>query len=178
MFKELEKYFKSYQAMEIIYTLVYLVIGIILIKNPQGVLHIISRIIGLALITFGIVRIVYAYKGKEYYGTRTAGIAFNILLIVIGLALSTIMAIIETTFRVIFAIIFIFQGAMKIVQALEARKVDARVFWILAVMGIAFCGVGLYLLVNTGAVIQVIGYIITVCASINLIENIAWKMKM
>ena len=45
-------------------------------------------------------------------------------------------------------------------------------------MGIAFVGVGLYLLVNTGAVIQAIGYIITVCASVNLIENIAWKLKM
>lgn len=178
MFKELEKYFKSYQTMEIIYTLVYLIIGIILIRNPQGVLHIISRVLGLALIVFGTVRIIYAYKGKEYYGTRTAGIAFNILLIAVGLALSLIMAIIETTFRVIFAVIFIFQGIMKIIQGFEIRKTNNSVFWILGLMGIAFVGVGLYLLVNTGAVIQAIGYIITVCASVNLIENIAWKLKM
>ena len=138
------------QPSNLISSLLFLIVGLILFLNPNGIVAFISYIFGIIMITIGVVKIIEAVKAKDDINHDSV-LTFGIICVVIGFILIICSSIIELVFR-----IFIGAWILKI--------------WIsLLVVSIILILIGLYVILKSNLVFSSIGLVLIIYSIISLI---------
>ena len=85
--------------------------------------------------------------------------------------------IILSVFRIIIAIWIIYSGIMNMQTAIVWKDFKSRLWIFTLILSIIMIIGGIYVLVNTGAIIQTIGVIILAYGIIDIIENVIFIKK-
>lgn len=151
----------------LINSVLFLLIGIILFSNPNGIISFISYIIGIVVIIIGIVKILSAVKNKNdssYDATLTLGI----ICIVLGIILIFCGSIIELIFRFFIGGWILLSGINKLVLALNLKNISDS--WIrILIISILLIIIGLYVIIKSNLVFSSIGLIMIIYSAISII---------
>ncbi len=165
----LEKILKRASWSDVVISVIFIVFGILLVSNPGAIVSMISIILGGIFVAIGIFKIIeYISKGKE--DTYLMGIGAVAILagIVIMFATGTILSI----FRIIIGIWIIYTGIMNLHTATIWKDYQSRL-WLATVIGSVITIIaGIYILANSGAIIETIGWIIIIYGVIDIIERL------
>lgn len=170
----LEKFLKKSGWTDIIVSLLFILFGIMLIARPESIMSIVSIILGSICIIIGIL------KGIDYFSTDKTDnylLAITVIFIIIGIVIMFCADIILSVFRILIAIWIIYSGIINLQTIIIWKDYKSRVWLVTLLLAIAMIGAGIYVLVNSGAMLQIVGMIIVSYGIIDIIENIIFIKK-
>lgn len=165
----LEKFLKKSTKQDIIISLLFIIFGIALIYNPSAVISILSFILGGIFIIIGILRI------SEYISTGKNSnylLAIAILAIIIGIIIMCSSKIILSAFGIIIGIWITYVGIVNLETTILWKEYTSRIWLLSIILSIVTIIVGIYVLVNASAIMNIIGFIILLYGIINILEDI------
>lgn len=169
-----EKLFKKSGWTDIVIALLFVLFGIMLIASPEVITAMISIILGIICIIVGILKISdYIARGKidNYL------LAIGIVSIITGLVVMFCGDIIFSVFRILIAIWIIYSGIMNLQTSIIWKEYKSRLWLITLLLSIVMIIGGIYILVNQGTLIQMVGIIIVAYGIIDIIENVIFIKK-
>lgn len=169
-----KKFLKKSGWTDIIISLIFVLFGIMLISRPEAIVSVISILLGAIFIVMGVLKIIdYYSNGKQ----DNYLIAISVVMILIGIIIMFCADIILSAFRILIAIWIIYSGILNLQTTIVWKDYKSRLWLLTLLLSIATIGVGIYILVNSGAIMQTIGIAILVYGIVNIIESFIFIKK-
>lgn len=172
----LQKLFKRTGWMSILISAVFAILGAILIWRPDETIKIISYILGIILIVIGISRIIASITAKGKYDLYNYDMIFGILGIILGIVAIMYSHIIITLLNIIVGIWITYTALLRINLALKIKKQTANTWIYVLVLALIMLACGIYIILDTRAIITTIGIILLIYSIIDIIEEIIWDV--
>ena len=167
----IKKVLKKSGTVSIIESIIFAILGIILIANPEATVKIISYIIGAGLILIGAYKIYMYAKDKGKNDLYNYQLIYGVMAIVIGLIAIIYISTIGTIFRIIIGIWIIYSAVVRASSALKLKTLNSNIWIYTLIIAIAMLACGLYVVLNEGTVIVTIGILMIVYSVMDVIEN-------
>ena len=166
------KILKKVGFSSIVVSLIFAILGLVLIMKPEGTVKFISYIIGTMFILVGIVRIMTYVFSKNKYDFYNYDMLFGIISILIGIVAIIYTDTIGTIFRIIVGIWIIYSGLTRIDLSIKLKELNSIVWTYSLGLSVTMLLGGIYILVNSGAIVITIGVLMLVYAIIDIIESV------
>lgn len=167
----MEKFLKKTGWTSVITSIVFAVIGIILITNPESTIKVISYILGGIFIAIGIVKIISYFNTKGSSDLYNYDLIYGLIAVVLGIITMIYSSTIATMFRIMIGIWIIYSSLIRLSFALKLRKAQVNSWTAVLVLALCMLVFGLYMVFNTSAVMVTVGIIILAYAISDLIES-------
>ena len=170
----LKSFLKKSGWTDIIVSLLFIIFGIMLIARPEAIMSVISILLGLIFLVMGVLKIIdYFANGKK----DNYLISIAVVMILIGLIIMFCADIILSVFRILIGIWIIYSGIMNLQTAIVWKDYKSKLWIITLILSIVMVIAGIYMLVNQGAVLQMVGVIILAYGIVDVIENVIFIKK-
>lgn len=133
-------------SFSIISAILFLILGILLISNPDGVVKFITYILGAIIIIAGIAKLIFYKKNKEAIN-NTNNLTIGIVLIVIGFITMFLSSAITFAIKLILGGWLIYSGISKLVLSLKLRENKIETWYIPLISAIIMILCGLYTII-------------------------------
>lgn len=153
-------------------SLIFAILGIILVCKPEGTVKVISGILGAIFITVGICKIISYFMAKGKNDFYNYDLVFGLMAIVIGIVSMAYINIIGSVFRIIIGIWIIYTSFIRINFSIQIKKIDTKAWICGIILAIIMFICGLYVIMNSDAIIITIGIVMIIYSVIDIIENI------
>ncbi|MCM1371128.1 MAG: DUF308 domain-containing protein [Clostridium sp.] len=153
----------------LISSVLFLLIGIILFTNPNGIISFISYILGAIVVVIGIVKIVKSAKNQTD-PSHDSMLTLGIICIVVGIIIMFCSSTIELVLRIFMGAWILLAGVTRLVSALNLKKITPSNTWIgLLIISILLIIIGLYVIIKSNLVFSSIGLILIIFSTISII---------
>lgn len=168
----IQKILKKTGYVSVMESIIFAILGMILIVKPEETIKVISYVLGACFILVGIYKIVNYIQMNGKNDLYNYHLVYGVMAIVIGLIAIIYSTTIGTIFRIIIGIWIIYSSVMRISSSLKLKAIKSNI-WIytLIIAIIMFIG-GLYIALNEGTIIVTIGILMLIYAIMDIIENI------
>lgn len=156
----------------ILESLVFAILGIILVCRPEGTVKLITGVLGTIFIVIGILKIINYFSSKGVNDFFNYDLIYGLTSIVIGFIAMFYMNIIGSIFRITIGIWIIYTSFVRINASIQIKRVGSEVWIYSLILALIMFSCGLYVVINSNAIIVSIGIIMIVYAVIDIIENI------
>lgn len=170
--ESLKKILKKTGWVSILESIIFAILGIILVCRPEGTVKLITTILGTIFIVTGIYKIIVYFASKGTNDFFNYDLIYGLTSIVIGIVAMTYMEVIGSIFRIIIGIWIIYTSFVRINSAIQIKRIGSNAWIYGLILAIIMFACGLYTIINKGAIIVTIGSIMIVYAVIDIIENI------
>lgn len=170
--EHLKKLLKKSGWVSILESLIFAILGIILVCKPNGIMAVISYILGAIFIAVGIVKIISYIQANGKSDLFNYELLYGIMAAIVGIVIIVHADILSTIFGIIVGMWIVYSSIVRAFTALKIRAIESNV-WIysLVLAAIMFiCGV--YVIFDAGMIVTTIGIIMIIYAVIDIIENI------
>ncbi len=160
----------------LLYALLFLVIGMMLFTAKESVLTMVSKVIGCVFITVGGLKtIVYIYMKGKVGDYKLNNLLIGLIFIAIGICFIVFSSTLDWAIRVIFGLWSIFAGVNRMIFAFSYKKYDKDGFKVYLLTSIFMLALGVLIL--SGALSQIIGILIMIYAISEIYNYIYYKTK-
>lgn len=169
-----KKFLKKSSWTDIVISLVFVLLGIMLIANPEVITAAIAIILGFIVIGMGVLKIIdYFSGGKE----DNYLLAMAIVLVIAGIVIMICAESIISIFRILIGLWIIYSGIINLQTTIIWKDHKSRIWLMTLLLAIAMIIAGIYVLVNDGVIIQTIGVAVVIYGIIDVVENIIFIKK-
>ena len=130
----------------IIMSVLFCVIGLVLILVPETVFTWLGRLLGISIIVFGGIKLVGYFSRDLFRLAFQYDLAFGILLVVLGILTLSHPNDTMGFLAVILGIPVLADGLFKIQIALDSRRFGIRRWWLILILAALTCVVGIVLI--------------------------------
>lgn len=174
----MKELFNKIFKMSMMSSILFLIFGIILFTNPEGVIVTISYVLGILLILIGIIQIVfYAKSNSKIFMDTTLGV--GLFAFISGLILILNTTLLATIIPILIGIWMLFTGIEKFRLALNLKNNEINGWIISMILSILTLLCGFIFIINpiegTFLVTEAIGLIIIIYSIIDIIQNLVMK---
>ncbi len=156
----------------LITSIIFALLGIVLIVNPEGTIRTVAYTLGTIFILIGIYKIINYVRNKGEYSFFNLDLTFGIISIIIGLITIVYIEQIGAIFRIIIGIWIIYSAITKMNIAFNLKSIDSRMWMSSLTLAILMFICGLYVLFTANAILVTIGTIILVYSILDIVECI------
>lgn len=167
-----EKIVKKTGVTSLITSIIFALIGILMITNPDGIIKFVSYIIGIIFIAMGIYKMFNYYRNKGKYDIFNYDIAYGIIAIIIGLITMIYCRQITSFYRIIIGIWITYSGIIRLNLSLKLQSIDSRIWLYSLIISICMLLCGLYTIFTSNAILVTIGAIVLFYSVLDIIESI------
>ena len=168
----IKKILKKSGTVGIIESIIFAILGAILIAKPEETVKAISYILGAGLIITGAYKIFTYIQEKGKDDLYNYQLIYGVMAIVIGLVAIIYSSTIGTIFRIIIGMWIIYSAVVRASSALKLKTLKSNIWLYTLIIAIAMFICGLYIVLNEGTIIVTIGILMIVYAVMDIIENI------
>ena len=169
----MKEYFSKINNMNILSSIIFIIIGTVLLFNPEGVLKVVSYLICALFIIMGIAKIVnYFTDKKDENKYFRDDLVYGIVMILIGIFALFATGFLAAMFRIIVALWIIYSGVLRMIYTFKFKAYGNNMWVVNLILSIAIIACGSYILFNTGILIATIGVFILIYAMTDLVESI------
>lgn len=159
--------------LSLVESLVFAIIGIVLIQNPEGSVKVISYILGIAFILIGAYKIIAHLASDEKGNIYDYSIVYGIMAIIIGIIMMVFSGAISTLFGVIVGVWIIYSAILRASSSIKLKEFGTSKIWILSlVLSVLMLICGIYIIANASKIAAAIGVFILIYSIIDIVENI------
>lgn len=167
----MEKFLKKAGWTSVITSVVFGIIGLIMIYNPETTMKFISTILGIFFIVVGIIKVISYFVSKGNSTLFTNDIAWGLIAIIIGLVTMVYSNTIESIFRIMIGIWIIYSGFTRFTLSFRLKNVNDRLWALVLTLAVLMVIGGLYVTFYPGALIVTLGVIILIYSIMDLVES-------
>lgn len=170
----LEKFLKKSSWTDIVLSLIFILFGAMLIASPNSIISMISILLGGICIIMGVL------KGIDYISNGRVDnylLAIAVVAIIAGIIIMFCSDLILSVFRIIIAIWIIYSGIMNLQTTIVWKDTKSRLWLLSLILSAIMIVAGIFILVNSGAILQTVGIIIVAYGIVDIIENVIFIKK-
>lgn len=168
----IQNFLKKTGYASIIESIIFAILGIILILKPEETVKIISYILGACFIIVGTYKIINYIQTKGKNDLYNYNLIYGVMAIVIGLIAIIYSSTIGAIFRIIIGIWIIYSSIVRVSSSLKLRALKSNIWIYTLIISIIMFICGLYIALNEGTIIVTVGILMLVYAVMDIIENI------
>ena len=160
----------------LLYALLFFVVGMMLFTAKESVLTIVSKVIGCVfIVSGGIKTIIYIYMKGKLGNYKFNSLLIGLIFIAIGIAFIVFSGTLDWAIRVIIGLWTIFAGVNRMIFAFTYKKFDKSGFKVYFFTSLFMLALGILIL--SGALSKIIGILIMVYAVSEIYNYIYYKTK-
>lgn len=167
----MEKFLKKAGWSNIITSIVFAIIGILLIVKADAAIKAISYVLGGIFIVLGAIKMLNYFSNKEDNKTYN-NLLFGLISIILGLLIIFNSGAIEFIFRIVVGVWIIYSGVSRLFLAIRLNKIGVPVWNLSLVIAILMIIAGIFVMFTKGALIKTTGIVVLVYAIMDLIQSI------
>lgn len=167
----LKELLKKSGWMSIVESLVFAILGIILIWQKDAIMSVIAYILGIVFILIGIIKVVNYSQEKGKTDLYNYELVYGIMAAIIGIVIIVYSGTISKIFGIIIGIWIVYSSIVRASSALKLKQVKSNIWIYSLIIAIIMCICGLVVLFNTSAIPATVGVIMIVYAVLDIIEN-------
>lgn len=167
----MENFLKKAGWTSVITSVVFGIIGLIMIYNPETTMKFISTILGIFFIVVGIIKVISYLVSKGNSTLFTNDIAWGLIAIIIGLVTMVYSNTIESIFRIMIGIWIIYSGFTRFTLSFRLKNVNDKLWALVLTLAVLMVIGGLYVTFYPGALIVTLGVIILIYSIMDLVES-------
>ena len=167
-----EKIFKKSGWISIIESLIFVILGILLIINPEGILKTIAYILGGIFIVVGGYKIFNYFTSKGKYDFFNYDLIYGLMAVIIGIVTIAYSSTISTILRVIVGVWIIYSSFMRIGLSVKLKAQGFDVWIYSLVLALVMLALGIFITLNQGAITITIGIMMIISSVIDIVEDI------
>lgn len=170
----MEKFLKKSSWTDIIISFLFILFGILLVTRPEAIMSMISIVLGLICIIMGIL------KGIDYFASGKEDnylLAIAVVAIIAGIIIMFCADIITSVFRILIALWIIYSGIVNLQTTIVWKDYHSKLWLTTLLLAIVTILAGVYILMNNGAMLQIIGGIIIAYGIMDIIESTIFIKK-
>ncbi len=168
----IEKIFKKSGWIAIIESVIIALLGAVIIWKPEGTIKAISYILGSIFILTGIFKTINYISAKGKYDFYNYDLIYGLMACILGIVTIVYSNTIGTIFRVIIGIWIIYSSFIRMNLSLKLKALNLQVWVYSLILALVMFICGLYVAMNSGAVIITIGVIMIISSIIDIVEDI------
>lgn len=158
--------------MSIAESLVFAILGIILIWQKDAIMSMIAYILGAVFILLGIIKVVNYLQAKSKSDLYNYELVYGIMAVIIGIVIMVYSSTISKIFRIIIGIWIVYSSVVRASSALKLKQIKSNIWIYSLVIAVIMLICGLVVIFNTGAIPATIGAIMITYAILDIIENV------
>ena len=159
---------QNFSALNLLFSLVIFIIGIILIMNSSFIINILSWIIGGIFGIIGIIKII-SYIRHKSIGVDASTLIIGILSILFGVILVVFPNIIDITVRIVFGGYIMFTGINRLILAFAIGRIDRLGFKTFLITSIIMMISGIIILISF---YELLGILLVIYAISEIVDYI------
>lgn len=170
----MEKFLKKSSWTDIVVSLLFVLFGIMMMARPESIMSVISILLGAICVVMGVL------KGIDYFASGKTDnylLAIAIVAIITGFIIMFCADIILSVFRILIAIWIIYSGIMNLQTTIVWKDYKSRLWLLTLLLAIAMIIAGIYILINNGAMLQIVGGIIVAYGIFDIVESVIFIKK-
>lgn len=156
----------------ILESLIFAVLGIILVWKSDAVITVISYVIGAIFILVGIVKIINYVQTNGKSDLFNYELLYGVMSIIIGIVVIAHATILSTIFGIIVGLWIVYSSVVRGFTALKLRAVQSNVWIYSLVLAVIMCICGIAVIFDSSMIYETIGVIMIIYSIIDIIENI------
>lgn len=168
----IEKIFKKTGWLSILESVIFAILGGVLVWKPEETIKTITYILGAIFIIIGIYKIINYILAKGKYDFYNYNMIYGIIAIVIGIITIVYGTTITSLFRIIIGIWIIYSALVRISVSIKLKRTELNIWTYSLLLAIIMLICGLYITINSGTVVVTIGILIIVYSIVDIIESI------
>lgn len=154
-------------------SIIFALIGIIIIVNPTTTFNIISTIIGVCIIIAGIIKFFTSFSYKTTSGGTDFQMIFGSLIIVIaGIVTICYNSTIQSIISIMIGLWIIYSALIRFGLSVQLKAISFPIFILSMILSISMLICGIYVLFNASAIMIWLGVIMLIYAVMDIIEEI------
>lgn len=170
--EEIKKFLKKTSSTSIIESIIFVIIGLIIVWKPEGTIKLISIILGISFIIIGIYKVMRYFSTKEKDNFYNYNLIYGIMACIIGIIIMAFSSTISSIIRIVIGVWIIYSSLMRMNLSIKLKSSDSNIWIYSLVLSFIMFICGVYIIVNSGAVIFTIGIMMIIYAIIDIIENV------
>ncbi len=171
------KFLKKTGVSSLIASIIFAILGIILIINPEAIVRVISFALGFMFILTGIYKVINYFVNKGSYDLYNYDLAFGIIAIALGLITIIYCREITALFRILIGLWIIYSSVIRFSLSLKLKTLGTDTWKYSLILSIVMLVCGLYVLFISNTIVVSIGIVILVYAVIDIIESIIFLLN-
>lgn len=169
----MKEFLKKSGYISLLSSIIFALIGIIIIVNPTTTLNVISTIIGISIIIMGVVKFFTSFSIRTTNGNPDFSMIFGSLIIIIsGIVTICYSQTIQSIISILIGLWIIYSALVRFGFSMQIRTIGFPAFIISTILSIAMLVCGIYVLFNSSAIVVGLGVIMLVFAIIDIIEEL------
>lgn len=168
----LQKILKKTGYISMLESIIFAILGIVLIAKPEQTIKVISYILGACFILVGIYKIIVYIQMKGKNDLYNYPLMYGVMAIVIGLIAIIYSTTIGTIFRIIIGIWIIYSSVIRLSSSFKLKALKSNIWIYTLIIAIIMLACGLYIALNEGTIIITIGILMLIYAVMDIVENI------
>lgn len=163
----------------IIESIIFGIIGFILYAKAEAATVIATNLIGIALIVFGIGKmVVYFVMKEDEFESISYEYVYGLMAILIGIIVIRYNTALESLFRIIIGVWILYTSLIKLALTLKMRSLDTEAWVVSLVLSVIMFIFGLFIVFNAGVIIKTVGIMMIIYSIIDIIEDIICMIKL
>lgn len=158
----------------VISAVVFLILGIIIVNNPDTIISTVSYILGGFLTIAGLIKIISYFSEKGNLDFENYDLVYGIITAVVGLIFISHVTILESIFSILIAVWLIYEGLVRCTSAMKLKKYNIKVWWIVLVSALLMLFGGIYILAVPNVIIVTVGAIMIAYAIMDIIDGLVF----
>ena len=151
--ESLKKIFKKTGWVSILESLIFTILGIVLVCKPEGTVKFISGVLGAVFILVGIYKIINYFVTKGENDFFNYDLIYGLTAIVIGIVAMAYMNIIGSVFRIIIGVWIVYTSFVRINSAIQIKRIGSSSWIFGLILAILMLIGGLYVIIDANAII-------------------------
>ena len=160
----------------LISSIIFFIIGCVLLTNPEIFITTISKVVGIILLLIGSLFIVFMIFGKNEDDSAISKLITGICFISLSVLFLFFSTTIERIIRLIVGFWILFCGINRLIIALRIANKDKR-FFSLIIISLLLIAVGVYTMIIGDVVLSTIGLILMIYSAIDIIGYIFYAKE-
>lgn len=173
----LEKVIKKRGWETLISSIIFAILGIILIVNPEGTIKVVSYILGAMFILTGLFKIINYFLAKGKNDLFNYDIAFGAIAIILGIVTIVYSMQIGSIIRILIGLWIIYSSILRLNLAFKLKTLESNIWISSLIIAVIMMICGLYIIFISNAILISIGIVILIYAISDIIESILFLMN-
>lgn len=159
-------------SFSLISAILFLILGIILIPNPDSIIKFVAYILGAIFVILGGAKIFTYIKHKEENPNNYTNLGLGIAFAVLGIVTMFCSAVIALMIRVIMGGWLLYSGIIKLILAFKLKEANLNNWYIPLIGSILMIICGLYTVIVENIIIKGGGIVLVIYSVIEIVQYI------
>ena len=170
---------KRTAIISILTSIVFAILGIIMIANPLAIIEIVASVLGITIIVIGAEKVIGYFVLKGNQDVFNYELIYGIITILFGIIIMTHSSTFAAIVRIIIGIWIAYAGLMKINMSLKLKEAGIK-SWIvvLTVSTISLLAGILVILTNTASIVVITAVVMIVYAIADIIDELIFMKNL